>query len=52
MLKELLFPKVRANLKNDAGTSPYLQFNGIAAEFLAYPKVDGDPDDPILIGRP
>ncbi len=26
--------------------------NGIAAEFLAYPKVDGDPDDPILIGRP
>lgn len=26
--------------------------NGIAADFLAYPKVDGNPDDPILIGRP
>lgn len=26
--------------------------NGIAADFLAYPKVDGDPDDPILICRP
>lgn len=26
--------------------------NGIAADFLAYPRVDGNPDDPILIGRP
>lgn len=26
--------------------------DGIAADFLAYPKVDSDPDDPILIGRP
>lgn len=26
--------------------------NGIAADFLAYPKVDGNPDDPILIGHP
>lgn len=25
---------------------------GIAANFLAYPKVDGSPDDPIVIGRP
>lgn len=26
--------------------------DGIAADFLAYPKVDGNPNDPILIGRP
>ena len=25
---------------------------GIAADFLAYPKMDGDPDDPIVIGHP
>lgn len=26
--------------------------NGIAAEFLAFPRVDGSPDDPLLIGQP
>lgn len=26
--------------------------HGIAADFLAYPKVDGDPNDPIAIGHP
>lgn len=26
--------------------------NGIAADFLAYPKNDGNPNDPIVIGRP
>ena len=25
---------------------------GIAAYFVAYPKEDGNPDDPIMIGRP
>lgn len=26
--------------------------NGIAADFLAYPRVDGTPDDPTVIGHP
>lgn len=26
--------------------------DGIAADFLAYPKVDGAPDDPVVVGRP
>lgn len=26
--------------------------NGIAADFLAYPVVDGNPNDPIKVGRP
>ncbi len=26
--------------------------HGIAADFLAYPKIDGNPDDPIVLGRP